>query len=123
MDVHLKFERQDKDEHHTCLQVCGDVTIHTSPRMREQLKPLFTSDMQEIHVGLQGVGFMDSSGIATLVEGLQWAQSTGGRFVLSGLQANVCDVFRLAKLDTVFDIIDDAAGDRGEGDRDEVCGG
>ena len=104
MDVNLKFERADSDESHALLRVKGDVTIHTSPRMREQLKPLFTASMKEIHVALDGVGFMDSSGIATLVEGLQWARLTGGRFVLSGLSNNVRDVFALAKLDTVFDI-------------------
>ena len=104
MNTQLKFERQDQDDTHVLLQVCGDVTIHTSPRMREQLKPLFTAKMQEIRVVLDGVDFMDSSGIATLVEGLQWARLTGGRFILSGLRDNVRDVFALAKLDTVFDI-------------------
>ena len=49
---------------------------------------------------------MDSAGIATLVEGLQWSRSTGGRFVLSGLTENVHDVFSLSKLDTVFEIVD-----------------
>jgi len=104
MDTHLKFERQDQDNTHTLLLVHGDVTIHTSPHMRKQLKPLFTGKMQEIRVALDGVDFMDSSGIATLVEGLQWARLTGGRFILSGLRDNVRDVFALAKLDTVFDI-------------------
>jgi len=109
MDTHLTFERQDQDDKHTQLHVHGDVTIHTSPRMREQLKPLFTGAMQEIRVALDGVDFMDSSGIATLVEGLQWARTTGGRFILSGLSANVRDVFALAKLDTVFDIEENTA--------------
>ncbi|GAV19610.1 hypothetical protein MMIC_P0558 [Mariprofundus micogutta] len=106
MDVTLNFEREDKDDTHVLLRVIGDVTIHTSTRLREQLKPLFTTKMQEIHVTLEQVDFMDSSGIATLVEGLQWSRLTGGRFVLSGLRDNVKDVFSLAKLDTVFDIED-----------------
>jgi len=109
MDVTLNFEREDRDDSHVLLRVKGDVTIHTSTRLREQLKPLFTTKMQEIHVALEHVDFMDSSGIATLVEGLQWSRLTGGRFVLSGLRDNVKDVFSLAKLDTVFDIEDNAA--------------
>lgn len=104
MDANLKFTRFDQEDNRVSLQVHGDVTIHTSPRMREQLKPLFTTTMKEVRVELDGVGFMDSSGIATLVEGLQWARLTGGRFILSGLSENVRDVFALAKLDTVFDI-------------------
>ncbi len=109
MDVTLNFEREDRDDTHTLLRIKGDVTIHTSTRLREQLKPLFTTKMQEVHVALDHVDFMDSSGIATLVEGLQWSRLTGGRFVLSGLKDNVKDVFSLAKLDTVFDIEDSTA--------------
>jgi len=109
MDVTLKFEREDRDDLHTLLRITGDVTIHTSPSLRKQLKPLYTSKMKEIHVALDQVDFMDSSGIATLVEGLQWSRLTGGRFVLSGLRENVKDVFSLAKLDTIFDIEDNAA--------------
>ncbi len=104
MDTSLKFERVDKDNNHVLLRVYGDVTIHTSPRLREQLKPLLNASTREIRVALDHVDFMDSSGIATLVEGLQWARLTGGQFILSGLSENVRDVFELAKLDTVFEI-------------------
>ncbi len=86
------------------LAVQGDVTIHTSPKLRNALKPLFASKPKHILVNLGGVEFMDSSGIATLVEGLQWSQSSGGRFVLEGLTETVQDVFKLAKLDTIFEI-------------------
>jgi len=109
MNTNLKFEREDADVGHVLLRVYGDVTIHTSPSLREQLKPMLSASVKEIHVVLKHVDFMDSSGIATLVEGLQWARLTGGRFVLSGLSENVRDVFELAKLDTVFDIEADAA--------------
>ncbi|MDX8405991.1 MAG: STAS domain-containing protein [Mariprofundus sp.] len=108
MSVKLTFEREDKDPQAALLRVHGDVTIHTSPRLREQLKPLYTGSMKEIRVVLDHVDFMDSSGIATLVEGLQWARMTGGRFILSGLSENVRDVFELAKLDSVFEIEDAA---------------
>lgn len=109
MNTELKFERDDIDAAHLRLRVSGDVTIHTSPRLREQLKPMLGASVDEIHVALDGVDFMDSSGIATLVEGLQWARLTGGRFVLSGLRENVRDVFELSKLDTLFDIENPAA--------------
>ena len=108
-DMKLMFELENQRENCVLLRVMGDVTIHTSPRLREQLKPLFSAQMKEVHVALDGVDFMDSSGIATLVEGLQWGRLTGGRFVLSGLRKNVRDVFSLAKLDTVFEIMDSSA--------------
>jgi len=104
MNTDLKFEQEERDEGCTLLRIYGDVTIQTSPKLREQLKPLLGTSTKEIRVALEHVDFMDSSGIATLVEGLQWARMTGGRFVLSGLSENVRDVFELAKLDTVFEI-------------------
>jgi anti-sigma B factor antagonist len=47
---------------------------------------------------------MDSSGVATLVEGLQFCRGYGGAFRLAGLGETVRQVFRFAKLDTVFEI-------------------
>jgi len=92
------------DENVVQVAVQGTVNIHTSPRLRDVLKPLFIDKNKEIHVQLSGVPFMDSSGIATLVEGLQWARHSGGSFVLYDLQDTVRDVFSLAKLDSIFDI-------------------
>ncbi len=103
MSLHIEVEHTGKQ---ATVSVQGDVTIQTSPELRNELKPLFASDVEYIHVKLDGVAFMDSSGIATLVEGLQWSKATGGKFVLSGLTETVRDVFELAKLDTIFEIED-----------------
>ncbi|HKJ83304.1 MAG TPA: STAS domain-containing protein [Mariprofundaceae bacterium] len=93
------------------LSVSGDINIHTAMQLRKQLKTLLDPKHEEVRVDLSGVDFMDSAGIATLVEGLQWSQDSGGRFTLSGLTDNVRDIFTLAKLDTVFDIREDHASD------------
>lgn len=91
-------------ENEVQLKVSGSVNIHTSSRLRSRLKPLLSGSMRSVHVDLDGVSFMDSSGIATLVDGLKWSRATGGKFVLSGLSASVRDTFILAKLDKVFEI-------------------
>ena len=99
----LQIEKIKTDDK-VILEVSGDVTIQTSTLLRNDLKPLFDGEASCIHIDLAGVEFMDSSGIATLVEGLQWSKRTEGRFILSGLTETVRDVFELAKLDTIFDI-------------------
>jgi anti-sigma B factor antagonist len=99
----LQIETEHADQQAT-VTIQGDVTIQTSPELRNILKPLFKGDVNHIVIKLDGVDFMDSSGIATLVEGLQWSKVSDGRFVLSGLSSTVRDVFELAKLDTIFEI-------------------
>jgi len=101
LDIQLQ-----SDNETTHVIVRGKVDIHSSPKLRQALKPLLTAEQNAIFVDLNQVSFMDSSGIATLVEGLQWSREHGGRFVLSGLSDSVRDIFALAKLDTVFEIED-----------------
>ncbi|MBI4166923.1 MAG: hypothetical protein HY508_14445, partial [Acidobacteria bacterium] len=48
----------------------------------------------------------DSSGIATLVEGLQLSQRTQTRFGLYGLRSNARSVLELARLTKVFSIFE-----------------
>ncbi len=109
MKLEIIQTKQDGDA--VCLALKGVVNIHTAVEFRRQLKPLLENAKQYIHVDLSGVGFIDSAGLATLVEGLQWSRAAEGRrFVLSGLRDGVRDIFELAKLDTVFEIEDgDAA--------------
>jgi len=87
------------------LALTGVVNIQTAMALRRHLKPMLNAKQQYIHVDLGAVSFIDSAGLATLVEGLQWSLAAEGRrFVLSGLSDNVRDIFELARLDTVFDI-------------------
>ncbi|MBL1352063.1 MAG: STAS domain-containing protein [Zetaproteobacteria bacterium] len=103
MKLDVKVEKTSDCE--VWVRVKGDVNIQSSPVLRAKLKPLFEQKKGEIHIDLSGVSFMDSSGIATLVEGLQWARNTNGRFVLHDLQETVNDIFVLAKLDAVFEMV------------------
>ena len=63
----------------------------------------------DITVSLAGVEYIDSSGIATLVEAYQLAREKGIGFVLSAVSAQALRVLKLARLDRVFTIRDDPA--------------
>ncbi len=82
----------------------GEVDMFTSPGLRDKLVPFFEKGVKGIIVNLSGVSFMDSSGIATLVEGLQWSKKDNKKFILAGLGTNVMNALSLTKLDKVFDI-------------------
>ena len=88
----------------------GEVDMFTSPNLRDKLLPFFKKKVKGIIVDLSGVSFMDSSGIATLVEGLQWSKKEKRQFILTGLGANVLNALTLTKLDHVFSIEPDTEG-------------
>lgn len=92
------------------VMVEGEVDMFTSPDLRDNLLPFFKKKVKGIIVDLTGVSFMDSSGIATLVEGLQWSKKEKREFILTGLGANVLNALTLTKLNTVFSIKPDTAG-------------
>ncbi|MEM6283636.1 MAG: STAS domain-containing protein [Chloroflexota bacterium] len=58
-------------------------------------------------VNLGGVGFIDSSGLATLVKGLKQCRQNGGELHLCNLQQAVLIIFELTRLDKAFSIYDD----------------
>lgn len=87
------------------IAVEGEVDMFTSPELREKLVPFFKKqNIKAIVVDLSLVSFMDSSGIATLVEGLQWSTKNSRQFILTGLQTNVKNALSLTKLEKVFTI-------------------
>ena len=103
MEVHVR-----NHERAAIIEVQGEVDLYTSPRMREAIVQTASAKTPTVVVDLSGVGYMDSSGVATLVEGLQLSRGYGGTFRLAGLGGAVREVFKFAKLEKVFEIYPDA---------------
>jgi anti-sigma B factor antagonist len=89
------------------IEVQGEVDLYTSLRMREAIVQMASVKTALVVVDLSGVKYMDSSGVATLVEGLQFSRGYGGVFRLAGLGGAVREVFKFAKLEKVFEIYAD----------------
>ena len=62
---------------------------------------------KQVVVDLTKVTYLDSSGLAVLLEGMQNVQKYGGRFGLAGVQDDVRHIFDIARLDQVFEIYPD----------------
>ncbi len=91
----------------TIIECTGEVDLYTSPKLREALLKEMAGAQTNVLVNMSGVSYIDSSGIATLVEGLQLSQRTQTRFGLYGLRANARSVLELARLNRVFSIFED----------------
>ncbi len=86
------------------IEASGDVDLYSSPKLREAILDAIKRGLSPIVMNLSGVTYIDSSGVATLVEGLQRSRKFGGKFRLVGLNDRVYEVFHLARLQQVFEI-------------------
>lgn len=87
------------------IDIKGDVDLYTSPEVRKViLEWIKEGKVEKVIVNLSGVPYIDSSGVGSLVEALQWANRQGRAFSLFGLTPRARAVFELARLDKVFRI-------------------
>jgi len=91
----------------TIIDCAGDVDLYSSPNLREALMKEMRSGTSSVLVNMSEVSYIDSSGIATLVEGLQLSRQTQTRFGLFGLRGNARSVLELARLHKVFALFAD----------------
>ncbi|MBI3445258.1 MAG: STAS domain-containing protein [Magnetospirillum sp.] len=91
------------------IALSGEVDLRQSPVLRKALMELM---LQRCHVvvDLSAVEYIDSSGIAGLVEAYQMARKNGTAFVLAAISDPVRRVLQLARLDRVFTISDSVEG-------------
>ena len=84
----------------------GDIDLEHSSRMRPILLDIL-ADARAVIIDLAGVTMIDSSGVASLLEGIQEARKKGKDFILAAPGDPVMRVLNLARLDMVFQIADD----------------
>jgi len=82
----------------------GEVDLYTSPDLRAAILNAAPPANGVLAVDLRGVSYMDSSGVATLVEGLKSAGQKKASFVLMSPSPSVMKVLQLSRLDAVFEI-------------------
>jgi len=103
MDIELK---QTQDISVAALQ--GEVDLSSSPQARATILDCL-NDGQSLLVDLSAVDYIDSSGIASLVEGFRLARDKQLTFGLLAVSDAALRVLRLARLDNVFPIYADMA--------------
>lgn len=94
------------------LVVCfidGEIDINTSPDIKKTFDKFLSKKSPKILINLAKVNYIDSSGLATLVEILKNMRSYGGKMKLCNMSAKVKGLFEITKLDKLFDIVSDEA--------------
>ena len=104
-EAEFEISETHRDVESVSLQINGDLDVDTSPQLKRVLSACFDEKLKRIDIRLNGVAKVDSSGIATLVDGLRWSRASGNHFVLSGLTEAVHDLFVITKLEKEFEIV------------------
>ena len=85
------------------LFLSDEIDLDKSPQVRENIKDLIDK-ATTIEVQMSRVKYIDSSGIAALIEGMQLAKSNSKEFYLTDVSNEVMKVIELAHLDKFFKI-------------------
>jgi anti-sigma B factor antagonist len=104
MDMDGKMTSSTRTEKETTIvDVAGQIDLGSSPLLRKTLLESLKGT-KSVAVNLSAVKYIDSSGIASLLEVLKEARNSKKRLVLFGLTAAVLQVLQLTRLTGVFEI-------------------
>ena len=94
----------------TIVDITGDITLYNSPEVRRVLLDLLKAKrVPRVIVNLEKVKYIDSAGVASLVEGLKTSRDLKSGFALYGLSKMTREVLELTRLIKVFEVYDNEA--------------
>jgi anti-sigma B factor antagonist len=103
--VKISARRVDKA---TILDVSGNIDMSNSPEVRKALlREIREKGVTRVVLNLTAVSYIDSSGVASLVEGLKASRDSGLRFILYGLNDSAREVLKISRLLKLFEVYDD----------------
>jgi anti-sigma B factor antagonist len=89
------------------VDVIGDITLYNTPEVRKTLLDLLKEKRaKRVIVNLMNVKYIDSAGVASLVEGLKISRDMKSGFALYGLSRTTREVLELTRLLKVFEVHD-----------------
>jgi anti-sigma B factor antagonist len=112
-NLKISVDRAGKD---AIVQLSGRVDVDSSPELRDRLRTLLSEEVlpQTIIVDLAGVSYIETSGIATLIEALRIARHHQTKFRLQGLSGAVLRLFQVTGVLALFDANDSGQGGSGQ---------
>jgi anti-sigma B factor antagonist len=107
MELTLKVDSEDHG--FTVIAVSGEIDVYTAPKLRERLIALVEAGSYQLIVDMEGVEFLDSTGLGVLVGGLKRVRAHDGWIDLVCTQGRILRIFRITGLNKVFNIYDTVA--------------
>jgi anti-sigma B factor antagonist len=94
---------------HRILALKGEIDFHRVWKITAQLSDAIKERPEKLVLDLANLSYIDSSGLAALIEALRKVRAYGGMLYLVGMRDDVRTIFEISRLDQVFPIFQDAA--------------
>lgn len=91
------------------LTLAGEIDVYTAPGLKKELVTIIEGGCSHVIVDLEGVAFIDSSGLGVLVSALRRARERDGSVRIVCSRDSVLKIFRITGLDKVFPIFPNVA--------------
>ncbi len=88
----------------TVCSLSGEININTSPELRKVFDDLTAKKISKVILDLGSVSYIDSSGLATLIEMLRRMKRYNGKLRLCGLSDKIRSLFEITKLTKLFEM-------------------
>ena|SRR5215469_3341053 len=101
LDLEIIVSKRDES---SIVRLRGRLNVDSSPALRDRLLPLLRAQPpQAVILDFSDVSYVDSSGIATVVEGLGMARMRQTTLCLQGLQGRLLHLFQVTGISTLFE--------------------
>jgi len=100
---------QAKIEDKNGIKICyieGEINANTSPMLKKKLEDILKNKSRKVVINFCSVSYIDSSGLATLVELLKNVKSFSGELKLTNMQSKIKNLFEITKLEKLFNILE-----------------
>lgn len=89
----------------TVVAVYGELDVATAPSLREKLISLVGDGASHLVLDLEGVDFLDSTGLGVIVSALKRVRTHGGDLRLVCTQARIRRLFEITGLDKAVPLL------------------
>ncbi len=105
----FKTIKTDFDKHRIIVTIQEKrIYLGITDLFREDMLSVLDQDFNELVVNLENVAVMNSAGLGVLIMAQDTVKKRGGKIKLTNLQSLMQDIFARMRLDTLFEIFDNA---------------
>src|SRR4030042_5553608 len=99
----MKIAHEQKPQATVC-RVEGEINLNTSPELRKAFDGFMKNNVKNVVIDFSAVPYIDSSGLATLIELFQRLKKVNGKMRICCVPEKVRNVFEVTKLHKIFEV-------------------